>query len=155
MTTLTTPDFADQYHAARANAAWAAMTSEAKLAALTKATDFIDVEFGSRFVGEKSNPFQEMSWPRTGVRGIDSEAIPNAVQKACAELALKVGSGTELFVDEGRTVIREKVGPLETEYADTTSESKQTRFVFVEKMLASVLVSSATGGFAAIKLVRV
>jgi hypothetical protein len=50
--------------------------------------------------------------------------VPAPVSRACAELALKAAAG-ELLADESQRIVREKIGPLETEYSAYAAQTKQ------------------------------
>jgi hypothetical protein len=143
---------ADDYHSARGNAAWAKLDAIAKQSALIRATDYVEMMYGARFVGEKISLAQQLSWPRRGVAGVSVDEIPSAVEKAVCELALRAGSKKALIVDEGRAVKRKKTDVLETEYE--AGSSAQPSFPVVEKLLASLL-RCASAGQTCVKLVRV
>jgi len=150
-TSLCSVAAADAYHAARANAAWAALATEAKEAALIRATDYLGGTYGQRWKGYRVSAEQTLDWPRydVAVNGylVASDAVPAAVANACAELALRASSGP-LTVDVGRMKSRVKVGPIETEYV--SGGSAQTRFTAVDAMLAGYL----GGGSSMIQVVR-
>jgi len=92
--------------------------------ALRKATEYMEQRFRSRWRGTRLLRAQALSWPRYGavVDGwdIDSDEVPSAVANACADLALLTLTET-LNPSLTQAVIREKVGPLETEYAPGSS----------------------------------
>lgn len=78
-------------------ASWSALSSAAKTNALINATDWLDLTYGSRWKGQASAAGQERDWPRSGVvdndgYDVDSVALPDMLERACAEAAL-------LFVD--------------------------------------------------------
>lgn len=134
---------ADAYHAARGSTAWAAMSIEAKEAALRRATDYMAV-YGARWKGERASAEQTLDWPRVGVvaSGYDvpSDAVPTPVANACAVLALKA-STAELAPDLGAQKQSVKVGPIETTYA--TGTRQVTRYQSAETLLAPYLAGSA------------
>lgn len=117
---------ADAYFAARGNAAWAALTTEAKEAALRLATDYMEAEYGPRWRGNRLTAEQALSWPRGG------EGVPEAVRRANAELAVRASAGP-LLADQGPAVKQETVGPLSVTYADGARQS--TRYAAVEAAL--------------------
>lgn len=113
--------FADAYFAERGVAAWTG-TDTVKEQALVRATDYVESRWGKRgrFKGEPQFPDvpQALSFPRTGI-GSDG-VVPQDVQKAVAEYALRALSGTlapDPVVTVGPAVesVRQKVGPIETE----------------------------------------
>ena len=55
---------ADAYQVDRGRQAWADADAAVKLAALVRATDYIETRFGRRFIGEPLGDLQELAWPR-------------------------------------------------------------------------------------------
>ena len=132
---------ATAYFAARANATWAALASDAvREAALRNACDYIEAMYGTRWKGERVATTQALSWPRDGVvvDGVElsTAAIPAALMRANIELALKASSG-ELLSDQGAQVLSETVGPISVTYA--SGARQYTRYAFVETLLAALL----------------
>lgn len=86
--------FADAYHAARGRTDWTALSDANCELAIVRATDYIELRFGSRFRGSKITQGQALSWPRldaydnSGNLMYGSDAVPRQLQKACAEYAL-------------------------------------------------------------------
>lgn len=135
--------FADEHHADRGNARWAALDSAEKQQCLIRATDYIDKRFGQAFRGRRQSKNQSLEWPRLNAYDDDGFAfsaeddIPRQLEKATAEYALRaaiynvlapdptrVSPDQDLSQDAARpeptpagavTSSREKVGPLETE----------------------------------------
>lgn len=136
---------ADAYHAARGNAAWAALDEPAKEAALRKGADFMGQAYGGQWQGARVSATQALDWPRSGVvaYGFDvaSDVVPAAVARANAEFALRASTG-ELLADQSRLTKREKVGPIEVEYADYATAA--TTYPAVNGLLAPFL--SGSGG---------
>ncbi len=110
---------ADTYHAARGNAAWAAASTDARDAALRKATQYLDTRY--RWVGNRSTLTQALEWPRYFVPrlGYPSGWPQPRVVHACIELALRALSVDLLADDEGRDVLSEQVGPISVTYGPT------------------------------------
>lgn len=140
------------YHEARGNAAWAAVaTDTVREQLLRKATDYMEFAYGQRWKGVRTTTTQALSWPRSGVfindNLIPSNVVPTAVQRACAELALRAVSG-DLAPDLGAQVKSETVGPLATTYADGARQ--QTKYQAVDSILSGLL----DGSSGMIKLVR-
>lgn len=115
---------ADTYHSNRGVAAWAALTTAQKEEALRRATDYMTQVYRDKWEGNRVIYSQALDWPRVGVvvyygphlwREVDDDTVPLEVAYACAELALKASSAT-LYADQTQGVVREKIGPLETEY---------------------------------------
>lgn len=119
---LTSVEYADAYFADRLNTAWAALTTQAKQANLIQATDYIEKRWAEKFRGEPQyteEPPQALSFPRLCI-GQDGK-VPDGMQKATAEYALRVVTGPlspDPALDaSGRYTAstRKKVGPIETE----------------------------------------
>jgi len=117
---------ADAYFTDRANAGWAAASDGDRLAALVRGSQAIDSLYEPRFSGRRAGRYEQvLSWPRREAATVSGEAIANdampvvvtyaAYEAAALELS-EPGSLTPVIV-AARTVKREKVGPLETEYA--------------------------------------
>jgi hypothetical protein len=86
---------------------------------------------------------QALAWPRADAVGIDGYTLdgdPQAVKNACCEAALaeilSAGSLAPSF-DRGGAIIREKVGPIETEYA--SNAPAQTTYSTIAQALASII----------------
>lgn len=105
---------ADSYFADRNNAAWAALTTGNKQAALIAATDYIDAVFGAFFRGVPVSETQALCFPRDEFTG-----IPANLKKATAEYALRASAGPlapDVEQDpSGYQVSRkfQRVGPIE------------------------------------------
>jgi len=144
---------ASTYHTARGNAAWAALASDAvREQCLRKATDYMEQVYRSRWQGCRVSETQALSWPRYSVvvEGylVDDASVPDAVKRACAELALKASSA-DLAPDLTQGVVREQIGPIAVEYDKNSPQA--TRYRAIDAMLAPFLTS---GGGCSVKLVR-
>ncbi len=141
---------ADARHAAFGNDTWTG-TDAVKEAALRRATAYMEQTYRQRWKGTRLKRDQALSWPRYGaqVDGFDvsSIVVPLEVINACADLALRAITA-DLSEDQGRVIIREKVGPLETEYSEFGPQG--TRFTAVDGLLGAYL----KGGGASVSLVR-
>lgn len=138
--------FADTYFSDRGVTAWTG-SSTVKQQAVIKATDYIDTVFGGRFIGNKKLPdTQALEFPRFDPDYADNVAtpLPLVLQKACAEYALRALTAS-LFQDptvdaSGQVVIREKIGPLETEYANLGATPLLIKpYPAADKLLTSLL----------------
>lgn len=113
--------FADAYFAARGVGEWLSLTQEAKEAAIVAATDYIDARWGPRLIGRKQFPQQALQFPRYGVPCAPAGTIPQALQKACAEYAIRASKGPlapDPTIDQSGQVVtgrKSKVGPIETD----------------------------------------
>lgn len=141
---------ADARASAFGNTAWTG-TDAAKEAALRRATAFMEQRYRGNWKGTKLFRAQALSWPRYGavVDGwnVDSNIVPAEIRNACADLAVKALT-VELNADQTRAIIREKVGPLETEYSEYSPQG--TRFVSIDQALSPYLM----GAGANVRLMR-
>jgi hypothetical protein len=131
-------------HTALGNAAWAALANDTlREQALRRATQYMEQAYRERWQGVRLNATQALSWPRWDVwtdgYPVAPDAVPAAIANACADLALKALAG-DLNADLTREVIREKVGPLETEYSPHSPRA--TQFRAIDMMLAPYLSGS-------------
>lgn len=143
---------ASSYHSDRGNAAWAALASDAlREQALRRATDYMEQVYSQKWKGARMTDTQALSWPRYDVCAngfdVDNDVVPVAVQRACAELALKAAAG-ELAPDVGRLAKREKVDVIEVEYE--SGALPYVRHRAVDNLLAPYL----EGGSGSVKVVR-
>lgn len=131
-------------HTALGNTAWTG-TDAAKEAALRRATQYMLQRYRGRWQGNRINSSQALDWPRYSVivdgYDVDSDDVPTEIANACADLALRA-LAADLNEDQTRAVVREKVGPLETEYAAGSSQA--TRYVAVDQALAPFFRVGAT-----------
>lgn len=127
-------EYADEYHSLRGNTLWDGST-EAKQAALIKATDYIEQVYSQRFIGIYSGI--GLSWPRINLSQYTSETIPDNLKKATCELALESMSGNLNPTTGGdQAVIREKVDVIEIEYAAAiTSKSRPAVSGYLSSLL--------------------
>lgn len=107
-------------------------TDAAKEAALRRATAHMEQSYRERWKGTRLLRAQALSWPRYGVEvdgyTVDSNIVPADVANACADLAVRALTET-LNADLERGVVREKVGPIETEYDRYSPQSKRYQAV--------------------------
>lgn len=138
--------FADAYFTERANSVWQSYFDNKKEAALIRATDYIEMRFGSQFSGSRlypDNP-QLLSFPRKDSNGnpigsyiydiIDPTLIigistPTAIKRATCEYAVRAIVG-ELITDTSNVEVvntRVKIGSIEKEttYPSTIRQPKQ------------------------------
>lgn len=139
-------------HTAQGNAAWAAAASDTvREQALRRATAAMEQFYRTRWSGDRVTSTQALSWPRYGVEldgfPVAANIVPADVANACADLALRALS-EDLNADTERAIVREKTGPLETEWDRYAPQNK--RFTAVDQMLLAYLA----GGGAMARLVR-
>jgi hypothetical protein len=127
---------ADAYFVARSNTAWAALDTPTKESCLRKGCDYLEGIY--KWKGMRATSTQTLSWPRQCVVvdgvSVSSDAVPVAVSRANAELALRASAG-ELAADESTQVTRETVGPITVEYQ--AGARQNPRYVSIDAMLAA------------------
>lgn len=139
--------YVDAYHTARGNAAWTGDDAD-KEAAIRRATFFLSNSY--RWQGYKRNGrSQALAWPRYDVVdlegwGVPFDAVPQEIKDATAEVALR-----ELATPGAMTpdvtladkVKREKVGPIEVEYANVSTGAEASRpvLMIVRDLIAPLL----------------
>lgn len=97
---------------------------------------------------------QALAWPRDEIRIgcslIADDVIPNKIKLAQMQLAIQVNAGIDLLPSiaggSSGAIIKEKVGPLETEYA-APFVGTQPYFRAVNVLLAAYVGSSGFGQF--------
>lgn len=124
---------------------WATITTAEKEQALRRSTNYLEQSYRARWKGNRHTVAQALAWPRNGVVVDDfitvaSNVVPPEVVNACADLAFKAAAG-DLNADLDRAVIREKVGPLETEYSAHSPQS--VRYRVIDMTLAPFLTGSS------------
>lgn len=148
--------FADAHHAARGVTSWDALDTAAKEQRLRLATEYMVQAYRLQWAGWRSTAAQALDWPRAYVPRRDvgdyyaSNIVPAEVQRACAELAVRVTAGGRLLADQGREVLEQTVGPITTKYAQGTGQA--TRYAAVDALLGPLLLGERGG--AAMRLVR-
>ena len=135
--------------------------------ALLQATARLDLE---PWAGTRASTTQKLAWPRAYVpdpdrrldysafggrdplgyvQTVDSTIVPERVLAACAELALQLLNGASLSAtDATRDIVREKLGPIETEYAVAGVRSAPdalTRYPLVWRSIRPLLNDTARG----------
>lgn len=145
---------ASAYHAARGNAAWAALATDAlREQYLRLAVDYMQQAYRIRWAGSRTTTVQALDWPRSWVPQVDAPApyrnypgyilpnfIPAEVKNANCELALSAISGA-LAPAITRLKASVKVGPIDVTYDKDAPE--YTRFRNVDMMLRIYLMGNA------------
>ena len=146
--------YADARQTANDQTLWLTLTTAQKEASLRRATQYMLAAYRQRWTGYRvkiAPTMQALDWPRYGVEvdhfPVHYDIVPTDIQNACADLALKAAAG-DLAPDLSQGVIREKVGPIETEY--NRGSPQYTRYRAIDMMLAPYL----TGGSSRAVLVR-
>jgi hypothetical protein len=138
-------------HTNLGNTAWTG-TDAVKEAALRRATQYMLQTYRGRWHGERINGTQALDWPRSWVTvdgyAVDADIVPTDIANACADLALRA-LAADLAADLTRGVVREKVGPLETEYDRNSPQS--VRYRAIDMMLAPYLTRGAGGSMMVVR----
>ncbi len=152
--------YADNYWDAETNNTWARASDDSKEIAIIQATKELDKRFGKRFIGNKADRDQALSWPRINALDTDgfywNGVVPSAVKNAVCELALLVIQGTDLrnqpspnATIKSKTV---KVGEISTATVYENPLQSNTVTTTIDDIL-SMLISG--GGGIAVKAYRV
>lgn len=119
-------------------------------AMLIRATDYLEAQ-ECRYQGKRTSPTQALAWPRTGVflncDEVPSNVIPKSLIAAQVQLAMAINAGFDLQpnISPQDYVTREKVGPIETEYADLSKVGIAPTLTSVEALLQPLFGSTMTG----------
>jgi hypothetical protein len=120
----------DYFNASTQFSDWDALTDDEKARGLVSSTRLIDRQ---KWLGEKTDPLQELAFPRTGLTdcdgtAIDEDTIPDAVIDASILLALDLatGSGVATSATTEDLTKRLKAGSVEIEKfrADQTTVTR-------------------------------
>lgn len=118
-------------------------------AAATAGSLWLDATYGSRYPGtRKLGRAQGLGWPRVGGSdregaAIPDDAVPIEIKRAAAAAGLRemqAAGSLAPDVPAGGAVKREKLGPMEVEYA--AADGKQTaapRFPAIDGLLSGLL----------------
>jgi len=145
---------ADSYHTDHSGSTdWSGASEADKQKALRLATQYLDITYHGRWRGVRCLSTQVLAWPRIGAVDddeylIDEDALPQQLEDACAELALKVIEGDTLIedFDAPGTVKAEKVkiGPIEESKEYMGGNSPVKKYTTVERLIRSLIESSDT-----------
>ncbi|WP_426287543.1 DnaT-like ssDNA-binding protein [Luteibacter sp. E-22] len=143
---------ADAYFSARGNEAWAALDTTSKEQALRKGSDYMAGTYGPQWKGERVSTTQALDWPRKCVRvgcfDLPSTAVPSAVARANAEMAVR-SIGGDLQADQSSQVKQETVGPITVVYSDGARQG--VKYAAVDGLLGALLRG---GGVGSVQVVR-
>ncbi len=147
---------ANQYFDDHGNpTAWTTSTDDEKREALRLATQYLDVVYGSVWVDRRANDEQALDWPRAFVTdrdgfAVESDIIPQAIEDATAEAAVRNRAGTALLpdVDTPGGIKREKikVGPLEEDITYTGSGQQIPQFTLIDLIVDEFTIGSIGHG---------
>jgi hypothetical protein len=117
---------------------------------IRRATQWIDAEYGRRFIGTPATVTQALEWPRADAiwRGeeIDNEIIPTKVANATAEAARReIATPGSLAPDmkRGGLIKRVAAGSAEVEFIDNAPA--ETAFSIIDGILAGLISSKSPG----------
>lgn len=138
---------ANTYHASYGNTAWTGEDETEREIHLRIASQYMEAKFAKRWKGRRILSTQALSWPRYDVEDddgycVDSNIVPAAVKQACAVLALKSLSGTDLTPDLSSGSVKRtkvKVGDIEEETEYTSAKREETAFNLAEGLLRRYL----------------
>jgi hypothetical protein len=146
---------ATAYWAARNEpSAWAAASEAEKEVALRLATEWLDMTFGARWRGVKTDvDSQALDWPRAGALDHegwqwDSDEIPQALLRATLEAAARQAS-SELGADvaaASSSIAKEtkKAGPVSKSIEYVGEKMSEAIYTRVERLVAELIVPAGT-----------
>lgn len=152
---------ADAYHAERGNTAWGDADEPDRVAALVRASDYVDARYlyerhgcwVSMFPGEPTlGRLQERAWPRTGAADIAPDEVPIEVERATYEAAFRELENPGFLMPDyvpGEQVTRVKVGPIEESYAtaaEVGGPPNMPLVLAVDRILAGLLCQRPSFG---------
>ncbi len=117
---------------------------------IIKANDYLEAQ-AERYQGEIVSSDQALQWPRKCVyiNGalVPSNVIPKSLISAQSQLVIAINAGFDLQpnVAPGDYVVKEKVGPIETEYANPLQVGIEPTFTAAEALLAPLFNSNSKG----------
>jgi hypothetical protein len=103
------------------------------------------------YQGYRANTTQALQWPRKNVVShgypVASNVVPVAIWQAQARAAVMVGEGVTLTAEEysSAVIVKEKVGPIETEYSDKNMVLGTSQFPILDTYLSAYL--NIIGGY--------
>lgn len=114
---------------------------------LIKAMDLLE-SFRARFKGAKTSSTQSLQWPRYNVYidnvEVDDDVIPVELVSAQVQLAYEAQTVELQPTGTGQEILKEKVGPIETEYAESGSSVTRPQLTKAMTFLEPLLVNGAT-----------
>lgn len=88
---------------------------------LQLALDWLELQ---PFAGSKTDPLQELEWPRTGIAGVDTETVPAKIKQAQLVAAVIYDGGGDPQGAIGPRVTQETVfGAVSVSYSDTGNQT--------------------------------
>ncbi len=140
---------ADAYHTDHSGStAWSGASEADKQKALRLGTQYLDVRYDGRWKGTRSNDDQALAWPRANVVDsdgyiLDSDDLPERLENAVAELALRVIGGDTLLddIDEPATISSESVtaGPIQFSQQFTGGKSQVKGYPLIDGLIRPLI----------------
>lgn len=136
------------------SATWLAAASTDKEISLRRATQYLDVTYGSSYVGVRVSETQDLLWPREFAEYpdgiiIERTSIPIELKRACMELAIKdiVDDGLIVDVDAPAANVkrsRVKAAVVEEEVEYWGGNTNQKKYVIVERLMRAITYATTT-----------
>lgn len=133
------------------SAAWLAGSSTEKDLWARRATQYLDLNWGTSWLGYKNLQTQALDWPRTGVydragRSVSSAALPIALKKAHSELSIRAASEElmpDVAADDSAAIVEEdlKVGPLQDRVKYSGGKSNFNQYTRVQAIISELIGS--------------
>lgn len=106
---------------------------------LIKAGDYLNAI--DNFRGDAVDVDQSMNWPRSGVviglNAVANNVIPASIKKAQMQLVLHQADGIDINPTvTGNFIVREKIGPIETQYSENINTNPAPTLPLVDALLA-------------------
>lgn len=116
--------YADSYCSERGLTTWAG-TNEVKQQALIRATDYLELRYSTRFLGQTNTLTQALSFPRDGATSVPTRIKNAVVQYAIRALKAGLMPDPAQSATGGNVVSKETtVGPVTTKVAYSADEPK-------------------------------
>jgi hypothetical protein len=139
-------------------AAWTGANTATREAAIIKATRYLDAQYRTLWIGQRTSAEQALEWPRTDAEtrdgftlaSRDAGSIPNELVWATAELAVRyVAADLVPDAEDTREVTSESlsVGPisLSNSYAAGATRKSHTKAEWVDLLLGRLLRATRPG----------
>lgn len=128
------------------NSTWGGLSTSVQEGHLRIGAMYLDIEYGLRWHGYRTNETQALDHPRTGIVDldgycIDSDEITNALKYANAEAAFRSADGDTLMgditIDASSGLIKKKIkiGPIEIDKEYGSQQSIKKRYPKIDAIL--------------------
>ncbi len=136
----------DTYLANRGDTSLSTKTDQEKEVLLYKAIEYL-LNVESKFKGVRVSSEQVLMFPRSGVTlfgfTVESDIIPDQIKNAQMQLASELNAQNLLAnTTPDKRIIKEKLGPIETEYSEHGFQEGSTIPVLVNTFLQPLFNSS-------------